>query len=114
MADDATLRITLTNTITDFIEDLYKITIDQPRIVFIALDPTSGAGDLDMYLFTSDVSKKKSDLLVEVGQLQADSATDKGKVGSELELARTLRLELLVPLLRSVEMPARVPFGSRM
>ena len=61
-ADDATLRITITSSVTDFIEDLYKINIDQPRIVFIALDPTSGAGDLDMYLFTSDVSKKKTSL----------------------------------------------------
>lgn len=61
-ADDATLRMTITSSVIDFIEDLYKITIDQPRIVFIALDPTSGAGDLDMYLFTSDVSKKKTSL----------------------------------------------------
>ena len=60
--DDAMLRVTLPDGTTDPIEDLYKITVDQSRTVFIILEPTSGSGDLDLYLFTSDVSKKKTSL----------------------------------------------------
>jgi hypothetical protein len=44
------------------IEDLYRITVDQTRIVFIILEATAGTGDLDLYLFSSDVSKKRSSL----------------------------------------------------
>ncbi|HJZ68980.1 MAG TPA: PPC domain-containing protein, partial [Blastocatellia bacterium] len=60
--DDAVLRITLNDGTSDPIEDLFKFTVEQTRIVFIVLEPTSGSGDLDMYLFTSDVSKKKTSL----------------------------------------------------
>lgn len=60
--DDARLRITLPDGTIDPIEDLYSITVDQSRAVFIVLEPTSGSGDLDMYLFTSDVSKKRTSL----------------------------------------------------
>jgi hypothetical protein len=60
--DGGLLRMTLPDGSSDFVEDLYQITVDQPRTVFIILEPTSGAGDLDMYLFTSDVSKKRSSL----------------------------------------------------
>jgi hypothetical protein len=59
-ADDAFLRMTLPDGSSDLVEDLYQFTVDQPRSVFILLEPTSGSGDLDMYLFTSDVSKKRS------------------------------------------------------
>jgi hypothetical protein len=59
--DEAKLRINIGGT-NDFIEDLYRITIDQRRVIFIALDPTSGAGDLDLYLFSTGVSKKKTSL----------------------------------------------------
>ena len=61
-ADDALLRITLPDGTIDPIEDLYRITVDQSRPVFIILEPVSGAGDLDLYLFTSDVSKKRTSL----------------------------------------------------
>ena len=60
--DDALLRINLPDGTTDFIEDLYRFSVDQSRIVFIILEPTSGSGDLDMYLFTSGVNKKKTSL----------------------------------------------------
>jgi len=60
--DDSLLRMSLPDGSTDPIEDLYKITVDQTRIVFIILEPTSGSGDLDLYLFNSDVSKKRSSL----------------------------------------------------
>jgi hypothetical protein len=61
-SDDALLRMNLPDGTSDPIEDLYKFTVDQSRIVLIVLEPTSGAGDLDLYLFTSNVSKKKSSL----------------------------------------------------
>lgn len=61
-SDDALLRMSLPDGTSDPIEDLYKFTVDQSRIVVIVLEPTSGSGDLDLYLFTSGVSKKKSSL----------------------------------------------------
>lgn len=61
-SDAALLRMGLPDGTSDGIEDLYKFTVDQSRIVLIVLEPTSGSGDLDLYLFTSDVSKKKSSL----------------------------------------------------
>jgi hypothetical protein len=61
-SDDSLLKMNLPDGSIDPIEDLYTITVDQPRIVFIILEATSGAGDLDMYLFTADVSKKRSSL----------------------------------------------------
>jgi len=60
--DDSLLKMNLPDGSIDPIEDLYTITVDQSRIVFIILEPTSGAGDLDMYLFSADVSKKRSSL----------------------------------------------------
>jgi pre-peptidase len=61
-SDAALLRMSLPDGTSDGIEDLYKFTVDQSRIVLIVLEPTSGAGDLDLYLFSSDVSKKRSSL----------------------------------------------------
>jgi hypothetical protein len=61
-SDGALLRMSLPDGTIDPIEDLYKFTVDQSRTVLIVLEPTSGSGDLDLYLFTSDVSKKKSSL----------------------------------------------------
>jgi hypothetical protein len=61
-SDDFLLRMTLPDGSIDPIEDLYRITVDQKRIVFIVLEPTSGSGDLDMYLFTSFVNKKRTSL----------------------------------------------------
>ena len=61
-SDGALLRMSLPDGTSDPIEDLYKFTVDQSRTVLIVLEPTSGSGDLDLYLFTSDVSKKKSSL----------------------------------------------------
>ncbi|HSB12785.1 MAG TPA: PPC domain-containing protein [Blastocatellia bacterium] len=60
--DDSLLRMSLPDGSRDPIEDLYRITVDQTRIVFIILEATSGSGDLDLYLFTSGVSKKRSSL----------------------------------------------------
>ena len=60
--DNAALKMSLPDGSVDPVEDLYKITVDQSRVVFIMLEPTSGSGDLDLYLFTSSVSKKKSSL----------------------------------------------------
>ncbi|HET8675551.1 MAG TPA: PPC domain-containing protein [Blastocatellia bacterium] len=47
---------------SDGIEDLYSFTVTEQRTYFVILEPTSGAGDLDLYLFRSGVNKKKSNL----------------------------------------------------
>jgi hypothetical protein len=47
---------------TDPIEDLYSFTVTDTRTYFVILEPTSGSGDLDLYLFNSSVNKKKSNL----------------------------------------------------
>jgi hypothetical protein len=47
---------------TDPIEDLYSFTVTEARTYFIILEPISGSGDLDLYLFNSRVNKKKSNL----------------------------------------------------
>ena len=61
--DDSKLKMKLPDGTTDPIEDLYRITVsDNTRTVFIKLEPTGGSGDLDLYLFSSDVSKKKTSL----------------------------------------------------
>jgi len=61
--DDSKLKMKLPDGTTDLIEDLYRITVsDNTRTVFIKLEPTGGSGDLDLYLFSSDVSKKKTSL----------------------------------------------------
>ena len=46
----------------DPIEDLYSFTVTEARTYFVILEPISGTGDLDLYLFNSSVSKKKSNL----------------------------------------------------
>lgn len=61
-SDDSIMHINLPDGSSDGIEDLYRFTVDQSRIVLIVLEPTSGSGDLDLYLFNSDVSKKKTSL----------------------------------------------------
>ena len=60
--DSAELKMTLPGGVTDKVEDLYEITVTASRIVYVLLEPTSGAGDLDMYLYDSSVKKKKSSL----------------------------------------------------
>lgn len=60
--DDFLLRMSLPDGSSAPIQDLYRITVDQTRIVFIILEATAGTGDLDLYLFNSDVSKKRSSL----------------------------------------------------
>ena len=52
----------MSSTTTDPIEDLYSFTVTDARTYFLILEPISGSGDLDMYLFNSRVSKKKSNL----------------------------------------------------
>ncbi|HEX5731911.1 MAG TPA: PPC domain-containing protein [Blastocatellia bacterium] len=47
---------------SDGIEDLFSFTVTEQRTYFVILEPTSGAGDLDLYLFRSGVSKKKTHL----------------------------------------------------
>ena len=60
--DGGQLRINLPGNTTDFIEDLYKVTVSDSRIVFVMLEATSGSADLDLYLFNSNVNKKKTSL----------------------------------------------------
>lgn len=60
--DDSQLKMTLPGGVTDKVEDLYEITVNDSRIIYILLEPTSGSGDLDMYLYDSGVKKKKSSL----------------------------------------------------
>ncbi len=47
---------------SDGIEDLYSFTVTDQRTYFVILEPTAGAGDLDLYLFSSSVNKKKTTL----------------------------------------------------
>ncbi|HEY7547707.1 MAG TPA: PPC domain-containing protein, partial [Blastocatellia bacterium] len=60
--DSAKLKMDLGGGFSDKIEDLYKFTVTSSTRVYIFLDPTSGTGDLDLYLFLSGVNKKKSNL----------------------------------------------------
>lgn len=60
--DSSLLRMTFPDGSTDNIEDLYSFTLTAPRVVYIILEPTSGSGDLDLYLFNSAVSKKKTSI----------------------------------------------------
>ena len=60
--DTFKLRMTLPDGSTDPVEDLYRITVDNARTVFVVLEPTSGTGDLDLYLWDDGVSKKRSSL----------------------------------------------------
>jgi pre-peptidase len=61
-SDTSLLKMTLAPGVTDKIEDLYQFTVTSAGTFFILLEASSGAGDLDMYLFTSGVNKKKSSL----------------------------------------------------
>lgn len=60
--DSSELKMTLPGGVTDKVEDLYEITVTDSRIVYVLLEPTSGIGDLDLYLYDSGVKKKKSSL----------------------------------------------------
>lgn len=44
----------------DRVEDLYRITVTTAARIYIILEPVSGQGDLDLYLFASNVKKKTS------------------------------------------------------
>ena len=59
--DASKLKMRLGNQ-SDGIEDLYSFTVADQRTYFVILEPTAGAGDLDLYLFNSRVSKKKTTL----------------------------------------------------
>ncbi|HVF91032.1 MAG TPA: PPC domain-containing protein [Blastocatellia bacterium] len=61
-SDASLLKMTFPDGSSDKIEDLYKFTLTTPRIVYILMEPTSGSGDLDLYLFNSAVSKKKTNI----------------------------------------------------
>jgi hypothetical protein len=55
--DDAFFRMTFPDGTGDSIEDMYQISLDRTRIVFILLEPTSGVGDLDLYLLKSRIRR---------------------------------------------------------
>jgi hypothetical protein len=59
--DPSVLRMDFPDQDPDKIEDLYRFTLDVPRVVYILLEPIGGTptSDLDMYLFDSTVKKKK-------------------------------------------------------
>lgn len=61
-SDGSKLKVTLSSTVSDKIEDLYRISVPNGGRFYIILEPVTGNGDLDLYLFTSTVSKKKSSL----------------------------------------------------
>ncbi len=61
-SETSKLKVTLSSTVSDKIEDLYRITVPSGGRVYIILEPISGNGDLDLYLFAPTVSKKKSSL----------------------------------------------------
>jgi hypothetical protein len=58
--DSATFKMTLPDGSKDTVEDTYRIDVAETRTFFIILEPISGTGDLDMYLFDAFVNKKKS------------------------------------------------------
>ncbi|HLG16485.1 MAG TPA: PPC domain-containing protein [Blastocatellia bacterium] len=60
--DASTLKMSFGSSGTDKIEDLYRFTVTETRTFYVFLDATSGVGDLDLYLFASSVSKKKTSL----------------------------------------------------
>jgi hypothetical protein len=73
--DKAVLKLRLSNGMIDPVEDLYRFTVEREGTYFIILQSTSGAGDLDLYLFNSSVGKKKAS--VEDGSLE-DASTSPG------------------------------------
>jgi hypothetical protein len=60
--DSSLLRMDFGQGLTDRIEDLYRITVTNAGTYFLFMEATSGQGDLDLYVFDSAVSKKKSSL----------------------------------------------------
>jgi hypothetical protein len=60
--DSSLLNMDLGSGQSDKIEDLYRFTVTTAGTYFILLESTSGAGDLDLYLFLSTVNKKRSSL----------------------------------------------------
>ncbi|HET9533681.1 MAG TPA: PPC domain-containing protein, partial [Blastocatellia bacterium] len=60
--DLSLLRVDFGGGFNDRIEDLYQITVNTTGTFFLLLEATSGQGDLDLYLFTSSVNKKRSSL----------------------------------------------------
>ncbi|HEU4388633.1 MAG TPA: hypothetical protein VFV34_12605 [Blastocatellia bacterium] len=60
--DLAKLKMNLPDGSVDPVEDLFRITVDSSLTVFVVLEPTSGTGDLDLYLWDDGVSKKRSSL----------------------------------------------------
>jgi hypothetical protein len=60
--DTSLLKIDFGGGVSDKVEDLYRITVDTDGFYAITLEATSGSGDLDLWLFTSAVNKKKTSL----------------------------------------------------
>ena len=60
--DASVLKIDFGGGISDKVEDLYRITVDREGFYAITLEPVSGSGDVDLWLFTSSVNKKKTSL----------------------------------------------------
>jgi hypothetical protein len=60
--DSSVLRIDFGGGDEDKVEDLYRITVTTEGIYAISLEPISGVGDLDLWLFDSAVNKKRSSL----------------------------------------------------
>ena len=60
--DTSLLKVDFGGGLSDRIEDLYRITVNTDGFYAIALEPLSGSGDLDLWLFTSSVNKKKTSL----------------------------------------------------
>lgn len=56
-SDKSLVRVDLEENGTDKVEDLYRITVTTATRVVIFLEPISGEGDLDLYLFASSVKK---------------------------------------------------------
>lgn len=56
----STVLVNLGQGDSDKIEDLYRITVTTATRVYIFLEATSGEGDLDLYLFASNVKKNTS------------------------------------------------------
>ena len=59
--DPSVLRMDFVGQDPDKIEDLYRFTLDVPKVVYVLLEPIGGTSnsDLDMYLFDSTLKKKK-------------------------------------------------------
>jgi hypothetical protein len=60
--DTSLLKIDLGGGFSDKVEDLYRITVNTAGFYAITLEPISGTGDMDLWLFNSTVNKKKTSL----------------------------------------------------